>query len=202
MEIPTVETEERILVYENLKEIERITGELKNRLLILNKLNAGGLSPNEIKTFTASQAAIDRYIFDLQLKNNKELSKLHKAGIRVPADLPDGLQQLKYSLSAWLNHRMDFSGSNKFSGLLHDGTHWQIDNEQLERHFQARGIKVWIEGDQLAEYHDYQALCDILTRRGMYHGQVFQSQWLKERIENTADGLKVRGAYFRKEVSG
>jgi hypothetical protein len=189
---------ERILVFENLAEIQRITDELKTRLEILNSLNNAGLSPDEIKVVTASQTAIDSYIFDLHLKGNKKLFDLHKAGIKVNADMPNELQRLKYTLTAWFNYRMAYSGSNKYSGLVHDGEAWQIDKEQLESHFLARGIKVYVEGEQLDEYHDIENLCKIIKRLGMYHGQVKDSSFLNARIENTVDGLKVRGSFFRK----
>ncbi|MFZ2904597.1 MAG: hypothetical protein WAZ98_00210 [Cyclobacteriaceae bacterium] len=188
---------ESFLVYEHQSEIQRITAELTNRLNILNKLNTAGLGQDEIKTITSSQSAIDKYIFDLQLKGNKKLRELQASGIHVPADLPAELQELKYTLSAWFNYRMAYSGSNKFSGLFHDGEVWQIDTNQLERHFEAKGLKVFVQDEALKEYQDYQTLCEILNKRGMYHGQVRDSPWLNARIENTFNGFIVRGSYFR-----
>lgn len=198
METLALETES-ILVYENHAEIERITAELRTRSGILNKLNHAGLTADLIKTITASQAAIDRYIFDLQLRSNRELNKLHKAGINVPADLPADLQELKYTLTAWFNYRMDYSASNKFSGLVYDGKQWQIDTEQLERHFKARLIKIFVEGERLAEFRDIKTICEVFNRLGMYHGQVRSSTFLNSRIENTAEGFKPRGTFFRRE---
>lgn len=197
LEEPAVET--RLLIYENLSEIQRITQEAQNRVSILNQILLHGLTNSQLKEITKSSAGIDDYIFKEQLKVNLELRKQFEAGkknIRDEYELPQNLQALKYSLMAWFNYPKQGRAGDKFQNLVYTSA-WVVDEQSLENLFVRTKYKFYIEGVDVSEYKEIEGLCKYFEVHRMPNNQLSTSSFLWDRIEPIGQyKFKPRWTYF------
>jgi len=91
-----IETADRILIHENIQEIEHITSDIEMRCSMLNSISKHGLSAEEIRNVSSSKTAIDNFIEGHLQKENPEYARMKQAGIT--AKLSDQLQDLKDAL--------------------------------------------------------------------------------------------------------
>lgn len=189
---------ERLLIFSNDPEINRITSEVQHRASLLNTLHQAGLSKQDIQTITQSPSTIEEHILKVQLSENKELAKLHRAGIKVGADLPAPLEKLSYQLKAWYTYSMPNRGADKFQNLVYTDS-WQPDIERLELEFQMKQLKVYVEGEQLERYRKAEQLCELLKVFDIPWNHLAQSSALSRILEINGHGIKPRWTYFRHE---
>lgn len=189
METLTLEapTEEKILIYQNDAEINRVTQEVQTRLGILNRIFEHKTKSHQIAGITISPFAIGQHVFELQLKENEQLKTLHDAGIKAEATLPEHLQRLKDALTAWHNYK-GHPSQNKFAFLKVDEATAAIDTEQLERYYIQRQLKIFLEGEKLAEFRKIEMICAYFEKNRMPSNQIHQSSFLWERIEPVGNG--------------
>jgi hypothetical protein len=202
------QTAERLLIYENSPEQQRILNEIENRRSILNRLANVGLSKEEITSVASSLDSIDKYIFKKQLEENNALKKLIDRGIKgLSADLSPQLNQLSFDLKAWHNYRMPNKHEDKFSNLIcidsvdmdSDSDRWQVDEEAIENLFIKTGHKFYIEGEQIREYRELEKIIEYLENHRCPNNQVVASTFLNSRIEPIGQfKFMVRWQYFRK----
>jgi len=202
-----IETAERLLIFQNETEINRITQEAEGRARLLNKILSFGLVTNEA---LQRPMDIDSFIFNEQLKVNKPMSTQYKAGkknLLGEYSLPEDLQSLKDALIAWYTYPVAIRGGNKYS-YLKFSDHWNLDKEKLEREFVMRQLKIYIAGDQLAELKTLLVISDYFDETQAESGQVYTSPFWSKRF--TGDDTlacnqlpkrkyMVKASYFRRQ---
>ena len=202
-----IETE-RLLIYLNEQEINRITQEAEGRARILNKILSFGLVTNDTLTQINSAQQIDSLIFQEQLKVNKPMAVQHKAGKKNLLDeyaLPENLQALKDALTAWITYPIAIRGGNKYTYLIFSD-HWSVDAEKLEREFVMRSLKIYVQDADLEELKTLQMIQKYLIESKAEPGQVFPSSFLDQRFtfdrQQSCNALPVskimiKKSYFR-----
>jgi hypothetical protein len=153
-------TPEKVLIHENLADQARIRQDIEARLLILNQLQ--GLEKDEITLNTASQEAIEKHIHKRLLQENELFRKLNDSGIEgTKATLSPELTKLRFSLEAWRAVKMPFRGQDKFESLVFENGSWKVDEDQLERLFEAQKIKVYASGKQLEKFRKAEEMIEL-----------------------------------------
>jgi hypothetical protein len=198
---PTIEepqTEERLLIYENLAEMQRISQEAQTRADLLNQIRAHGLENEAIQNLTQSLTAIDDFILKRHLSENNELRRLHEAGISAEALLPQALQSLSYRLKALFNYRMPNRTSSKFENLLFTDS-WQLDQEAMENQFIKAKAKIYLESEQqIKEFQTLEMFRNYLQEHCPGH-LIRDNYFLNTRFEVVGQGrYRIRHTYFQK----
>lgn len=205
MEALTLETQteetEKLLIFENFQEIEKIRQEIQSRASLLNNIFAHGVTIDQVKQTTASKASIDDFLFREQLKVNKELRKQYDAGKKNLLDeyeLPKNLQDLKYALLAWHSYQPpNGRHSDKFQFLTFN-RQWQVNEQALENYFTQSQMKVYVEGGKLAEFREIEMICAYFEKNRMPSNQIHESSFLWSRIEPVGrEKFKPRWQWFR-----
>lgn len=195
MENLTIEqpTAERLLIYSNDQEINRLTSEIQERARMLNSIAKHGLSQEEIKNTTSSKFSIEQYVENQLLRENKEYARMKKAGIQgVTATLSNELQNLRDSLFRWES----LKGGDKFRGLTFENT-WKVDSAQLEREFEMKGQKIYVSGEQLEKYRKAEQLITLLNSFKIEWNHISNAPSLSRIIIATGHGISVNWRYFR-----
>lgn len=183
---------ERLLIYKNDSEIDRLTQEVQVRVDLRNKLHDAGLNDSDLQQVTKSVQAIDEYILRQQLSQNKKLRELRAAGIKAEAELPPDLMSLAYTLKAWHGLKGD-----KYQNItLND--RWGIDEQAIEKYFIRQQYKIYIQGEQLADYNQILQLCDYLKKHRAEPGQLKTCKFMADRVEHVGNyKYQPRWTYFR-----
>ncbi len=194
-----IETAERILIHENIQEIERITSDIEMRCSMLNSISKHGLSEEEIKNVSSSKGSIERFIENRLQAENPEYKRMVQAGISgITAKLSNELQGLKDALLR-LEAFNPGRGGNKFENLTFTDK-WVVDEIELEGLFIRNRVKIYIEGEKINEFRELEKLCSILHFIKMPSNQVKDSSVLWARIEPMgSDQYKPRWQWFARE---
>lgn len=196
MENLTIEqpTAERLLIYSNDQEINRLTSEVQERARMLNEILKHGLSQEEIKNITSSKFSIEQYVENQLLRENKEYARMKKAGIQgVTATLSNELQSLKDSLLQWLN----IKAADKYRFLKEEDNTWKVDEERLQHEFEMRNVRVYVEGEQLEKWRKAEQLTELLKFFNIPWTHLVQSSALTKLLD--INGLRTipRWQYFQ-----
>lgn len=174
-------TAERLLIYQNDAEINRITSEAQSRVDILNNLNHAGVTNDEIKIVCISTASIDSFIHKKVISENEKLRELETAGVKFEYKIPEKIQATKYLLLAWFNYP-GHRHANKFENLIYV-TRWEVDAEGLENYFIRQQHKIFVVGEKLKEYKRLEMICEYLEEYRAPSNQIADSSFFRQRIE-------------------
>lgn len=190
----TMGATERLLIFQQEGEIHRITNQIQERAGMLNDIVKHGLSPDEIKNITSSKFSIEQYVENELLIENKEYARMKKAGIQgVTATLSNLLRNLKESLLRWES----LKGGDKFRGLTFENNTWKVDNEYLEREFEMKGLKIYVEGEQLKTFRKIEQLAELLKHFNVPWNHITASSVLSRIIQANGQEVIPRWQYFR-----
>lgn len=166
------ETTERILIREDVAQIERHTQEAQQRADLLNTILKHDLTNDELRTVCASSQSIEAFIHKRLLEENSEFKKLYDAGIKgIDAALSPELNALAFSLKAWYNLRPSTRQSSNYENLIFTDS-WKIDHEALEKMLIRLQYKVYVSDERMNEYKEIETLCKILEKIQMPNHQV------------------------------
>jgi hypothetical protein len=90
-------------------------------------------------------------------------------------------------LKAWFNYPTSKCEGNKFKNLVFTNC-WKIDEPALERIFIREGYKIYISGDQIAEFKKLAVIADYLSENNASSNQIVVHSFWENRITN--DGSK------------
>lgn len=202
LEQPILEVE-KLLIFENIEEINKIVESARILTRLLNDLLACGLSPKQIKDIAISEKAIENFIFQEQLKVNKALAVQYAAGKKNLIGeyaLPDNLEHMQRQLLQWFNYPGSHRGSDKYQYLKFAEGRFELDNQSLEKEFVMRRLKFYIAGEQLHEFSDITELCKCFEKYKMPNNQIRESSFLWNRIEPIGmHQYKPRATWFMRE---
>jgi hypothetical protein len=176
-----IEQEEKLLIHENIREIERIRSEAEKRAEILNRICQAGVKPHQVAAITETPFSVGKYILGRQLEENEKLRDFHAAGIKLEATLPEHLQQLKQDLTTWCNIPVSRRGGDKFENLIYSDT-WQVDNDALESLFDRNHLKIYVEGERLTELRKLEEICNFFDAENAPPHQMLAGSFLNDRI--------------------
>lgn len=186
IEQPETEETEKLLIFENLQEIQKIRQEVESRLSLLNNISRHGLTADQIKTVTTSKATIDDFIFQEQLKINDELRKQFEAGkknLKDEYELPKNLQDLKYALLAWHSYSPpDGRYGDKFKDLILTDS-WSVNQSRLENYFVAKNWKFYLQtNEEISEYNFLKSWCFYFEKMKAPNNQIAGNSFFRDRI--------------------
>lgn len=184
---PITEQSEKLLIFENHQEINRVRQEIESRRTLLNQIAKHGLSPDIIEQVTQSKNAIDDHIFKEQIKVNRELKKQYTAGgknLQDAYELPENLKSLKYALLAWHSYQSPQGRhGDKFLFLTFDDQ-WRINETALENYLIGFKYKVYLHTeDEISEYNYLKDLCLYLEKKRASNNQIFSNSFFNDRIQ-------------------
>lgn len=195
-------TEEKLLLFQNESESQRIRGEIETRAGMLNSIARHGLSHEEIKSLSSSKNKIEQFIETKLLSVNKKYRDLKQSGITVSVTLPEDLQQLKNAFLNWESLRPNTRNGDKYSGLINEGNIWKVDEGRLERELITHRIKLYLKPERADELKTLQVILKYLNDKGPEPAQIFASNFLKERFtcdtSQSCNGLPRTGKFMLK----